>query len=306
MLEALGWILTALPRSLSLALGHALGWVLEITGWKRDLISSNLLLAYPGATPESDSYRVSIQKSFYRHFGKLVVEILMMFSWSWKRWVQGHVVLHGWSNWQKAREQGKGVIFICSHLGNWEAMAAAFGASGEDLLIVTKHLKPEWLHRAMERNRARAKVRATYEPRTLKDVLAQLKKGGAVGFVLDQYAGPPIGIRVPFFGVPVGTLSAPAIIARRTGAAVVPAYSVRDSDGVFQVWIGQPFLPFESPDPSSPADPKELASRLALWVAETEKSVRKCPHQWLWSHRRFKGDLSPLAPDEWSLPRERR
>jgi KDO2-lipid IV(A) lauroyltransferase len=150
-------------------------------------------------------------------------------------------------------------------------------------MIVTKHLKPEWLHRAIEAGRARCGVQATYEPRTLKDVLAHLKRNGTVGFVLDQYAGPPVGVRVPFFGVPVGTMTAIAMLARRTGAKVVPVVNYREPDGRHVVSIRPALEWIPAKDPS-----EELAVNTARYAEEMERDIREHPGQWLWIHRRWK------------------
>ena len=294
-----GYLVTALPRWCVLQLGFALGWFLAIAGWKRSMIRSNLQMAFPGAAVATAGYRRNIERKFYRHFANLVLELIGQFG-DWRRWVAGNVELTGLEYWKSAALRGKGVIFITSHLGNWEAMAAGFSLTGNDLLIVTKHLKPEWFHHAFEEKRLKAGVRGTYEPKTMKEVLRQLAKGGTVGFVLDQYAGPPIGVRVPFFGVPVGTLQAPAAIARRTGAAVLLAHCYRDVHGRLKIQIDPeiPWVPHENPN-------VEMADNTARWVCSIEKSIRSHPEQWLWSHRRFKGDLSPLQPGEWENPRER-
>lgn len=302
ILSGIGSLVALLPRRLSLVAGAGLGGLLRLLGWRLGLVQSNLLLAYPGATAEMGRFRLEVERGFYRHFGRLVLEITLILSGRWRQWVRDHVVVHGLENWKKAHVRGRGVLFVSNHLGNWEAMAAAMAQSGAEVLIVTKHLKPEWLHQKMEAGRLSAGVRGTYEPRTLKDVLSHLKKGRTVGFVIDQYAGAPIGIRVPFFGIPVGTLAAPAIVARRTGAAVLPVHNYRDELGRFHMEIGPAFGDF---DEALGGSHRELASHLALWVAETEKGVRKHPAQWLWSHRRFKGDLSPLGAEEWDLPRDR-
>jgi KDO2-lipid IV(A) lauroyltransferase len=166
-------------------------------------------------------------------------------------------------------------------------------------LMVTKHLKPEWLHRRLEKVRRSAEVRGTYEPRTLKDVLKELSQGGTVGFVLDQYAGPPVGIRVPFFGVPVGTQTAVAILAKRTGAAVLPIRNHRTKDGVIEIRIDPPVPWVEAGD-------QTLAVMTAKYTEILEEHIREVPGQWLWVHRRFKGDLSPLRREEWSEARPKR
>jgi KDO2-lipid IV(A) lauroyltransferase len=302
-LRIVGVLMSRLPRAASLLVGSMIGTALSLLRWKRSLVRSNLQLAFPGATAEAFDYRARLESGFYLHFGRLVVELLCQFG-NWRRWVLENVEISGLEHWEAAHARGKGVIFITSHLGNWEAMAAGFSISGahgvRDLLIVTKHLKPEWLHQSFQGNRLKAGVRGTYEPKTMREVLRELSRNGTVGFVLDQYAGAPIGVRVPFFGVPVGTLLAPAVVARRTGAAVLPAFCFRDSNGRLRVRVGKEFSWLTGANSH-----EELARNTALWVSSIEESVRSHPEQWLWSHRRFKGDLSPLLPEEWTGPRER-
>jgi KDO2-lipid IV(A) lauroyltransferase len=180
-------------------------------------------------------------------------------------------------------------------------MSAGGGVQlGMDLMLVTKHLKPEWLHRAIERCRSRCHVKATYEPRTLRDVLAHLKKGGTVGFVLDQYAGPPVGVRVPVFGVPVGTTTAVAMLAKRTGAPVLPVVNYREPDGRYRIEIRPP-LSWEEVDAET-----EIAFNTARYAALLEKDIYAHPDQWLWIHRRFKGDLTPVRDGEWAEGRARK
>jgi KDO2-lipid IV(A) lauroyltransferase len=163
-------------------------------------------------------------------------------------------------------------------------MVAAGAMSGMPLTMVTKHLKPEWLHKKVEASRLSVGVKGAYEPRTLPVVMRALRDGASVGFVMDQYAGPPIGIPVPFFGVKVGTLAAVGTLANRTGAAVVPVKTYRDEKGVVHVCV-EPMI--EMPQDS---DDEATTARLA---AKVEQWVREYPAQWLWVHRRFKNVVWP-------------
>jgi KDO2-lipid IV(A) lauroyltransferase len=156
------------------------------------------------------------------------------------------------------------------------------------------------LHQAIEKGRARCGVTATYEPRTLKDVLGRLKKNGTVGFVLDQYTGPPVGVRVPVFGTPVGTSTAIATLAKRTGAVVLPVINYRTPDGRWKVIIRPAIEWVASEDPAF-----ELAQNTARYASELEKDIYAHPDQWLWIHRRFKGELGPLREGEWNEGRAR-
>jgi KDO2-lipid IV(A) lauroyltransferase len=293
---AAGWFLYLIPRSLRVAIGNGLGALLAGLKLRQKVVIQNLVLAFPGNSEK----QVGILKASYLHLGNLFIEILLLFG-PMRRFAKHEVTIDGGDNWRQAHAQGKGVFFLASHVGNWEIMAAGGGVQlGMDLMLVTKHLKPEWLHQAVERCRGRCNVRATYEPRTLRDVLAHLKKGGTVGFVLDQYAGPPVGVRVPVFGVPVGTTTAVAMLAKRTGAPVLPVVNYREPDGRYRIEIRPP-IRWEEGDPAT-----EVAANTARFAGLLEKDIFAHPEQWLWIHRRFKGDLSPIREGEWAEGRARR
>lgn len=299
-LKAWAWFYWFLPRRLQRAFGAGLGVILRKLRLRERIVEQNLQLAYPGDTPEGIRQRDKIHRAAYRHLGELSLEILLLLG-PMRKFCKRYGELRGIHHWLEAKARGQGAIFLASHVGNWEIMAATGGLAGIDLLMVTKHLKPEWLHQAIERGRASCGVRATYEPRTLKDVLAHLKRNGTVGFVLDQYAGPPVSVRVPVFNQPVGTSSALAMLARRTGAAILPVVNYRDAKGRLIVEI-QAALPWEEhPDPGT-----ELGENTARYSAVLERHIYEHPEQWLWIHRRFKGDLSPLRADEWAEGRARR
>lgn len=296
LLKIIAQVYTRLPRSFALRLGSSLGILLGLMKIRSRVVEENLKIAFPKNPLEQ---RRLFQEA-YRHLGHLVFEVIAVLG-PLRKFVISHSELRGRENWQEAQRQGKGVIFLASHVGNWEIMAATGSIlGGIDLMIVTKHLKPEWLHQAIEKGRARCGVRATYEPKTLRDVLSHLKKGGTVGFVLDQYAGPPVGIRVPVFGVPVGTTTAVAMLVKRTGAAILPVLNYREKNGKFVVEIRPPLIWKDQEDSET-----AIAVNTAFYARELEKDIYTYPEQWLWIHRRFKGDLSPLREDEWSKGRLR-
>lgn len=283
-LRIFAWVLCQVPSRFREAFGKLLGTLIRWTGWRSKVVQENLEHAgLPG-----DLFRQA-----YSHLGQLILEVVMLLG-PFRQFVVKSSTLEGVEHWRKAKAQGKGVLFLSSHVGNWEIMAAT-GAihGGMDLMIVTKHLKPEWLHRAIEKSRKACGVLGAYEPRTLKDVLRHLKSNGTVGFVLDQYAGPPVGVRVPFFGVSVGTSSALAILAKRTGAVVLPVVNFRTPDGRMRVVIREPvsWISRDNPD-------HELAVNTARYVECVETDVRSHPDQWLWVHRRFKGDLTPISLED--------
>ena len=298
LLWGIGWFYYLLPWPIKKGVASFFGWGVKLLGVRSKVLLQNLDLAFPA---QSDAEKKAwIYRSTYQHIGYLFFEIFMLFG-PIKKFVQDSTVLNGREKWEAARAQGKGVILLASHVGNWEVMAAvgAYGG-GLDVLFVTKRLKPSWFHTAMEDARKRLGILLTYEPRTLRDILNQIKKGGTVGIILDQYAGPPISVRVPVFGTPVGTSNAIATLVKRTGALVLPVVNHRTADGRFIVEIFDA-VPWQ--EDSHPE--KELAINTARYSEIVEKWILQYPDQWLWTHRRFKGDLSPLRVGEWEEGRAR-
>lgn len=277
---------------------RVLALLLRKIGFRKKVIEQNLQYAFPGDSDEKALKREELLREAYLHLGHLFPELLLLFG-PLDRYVQKFGVLENFQIWEDARKSGKGVIFLASHLGNWEVMAGTGAKEGMDLLMVTKRLKPDWVHAAIEKGRMRCGVKATYEPQTFRDVLGHLRKNGTVGVVLDQYAGPPVGVRVPFFGVPVGTHSVIATLARRTGAPVLPVKSRREPDGRWVVTI-EPPVRWETQE-----DLSEIALNTARYSERIEQQIRQTPGQWLWTHNRFKGELGPLRPTEWQEQRTR-
>jgi Kdo2-lipid IVA lauroyltransferase/acyltransferase len=298
-LRLISWIYYVQPFVLRRYWGVLLGVMLRLIGLRSHVVMENLKIAFPQDDEQTRLRRKQLFRAAYEHLGHVVFEILLLFG-PMRRFVLNFSDLRGLEYWQAAKRRGKGVLFLASHVGNWEVMAASGALSGIDLMIVTKHLKPEWLHRAIEVGRLKCSVRATYEPRTFRDVLSHLKQNGTVGFVLDQYAGPPIGIRVPVFGVPVSTSSVVAMLAKRTGAQVLPVVNYRSSYGRWIIKIQEPMV-WKTSDNSA----LELAQNTAAYTRSIEEQIISHPEQWLWIHRRFKGDLSPLREGEWSDGRKR-
>lgn len=282
--------LALLPRPAFLALGHGLGALLRKAGFRKKIVEGNLAIAFPEWDAEK---REGFLYSYYRELGVLFLEILRWF-YRFDRFMDRYCDVEGAEHMQSALDQGKGVLAMTAHLGNWEVLAASgYSVFGKPVTMVTKELKPRAVHRLVEVTRSLLHVNMACEPRTMQGILRALKRKEIVGFVNDQFAGAPVGARVPFFGVPVGSHTALAALAIRTGAPVVPAIAVRKPDGRYLLRY-EPALQLEERGSSEAT----LIANTALFVRHSEKWVREFPEQWLWIHRRWKGDLSPLLPGE--------
>lgn len=281
LLFSLGLAATLLPRRLELLLGPRLGRLaLLLDPKRRGIALDNLRRCLPELEPDG---RNRLLRENYEHYGLLALEILHMFSpvpGHYHGYVERVCRLEGFENWKRANEKGRGVILFSGHLANWELALAAGAMAGMPFTIVTRHLKPEWLHKKVERARFETGVRAAYLPRTLPAILKALRKGETVGFAIDQYAHPPEGIPARFFGTAVNTLGAVGVFAQRYGAAIVPVRAIRDLGGAVRVLL--------EPELELGDGLKDSGKTTQLLTGLIESWIRERPREWLWVHRRFK------------------
>lgn len=281
--HGLGLFVTFLPRSWEMALGRFCGRIAAVVDRKRARIArENIARCLPELSAEE---REALLRANFEHYGVLVLELSHMFSpvpGHWRAYVERTVRVAGLEHWEKARMRGKGELFCSSHIANWEFAAGIGSIMGMDVMIVTRNLKPRWLHEWLEKVRLTTGVQAAYQPRTVPAVMKHLRGGGGVVFVLDQYMPPPMGSPMKLFGVMVDTLAAIAPLARRTGAPILPVSVRRGEDGIVTVTV-EPEVPLTDSDE---ADNQRLITIVENWM-------RANPAQSLWGHRRFKNVVWP-------------
>ena len=282
LVSGLGLGVCLLPRRVELALGRALGRAALALGlFKRRIASDNIAMCLPEL---GEAERAGLLARNYEHYGILFFEYLHMLSplpGHYRRYSLRNSLLENRELWDRARANGRPVIIFCAHLGFWEMAAAAAGLAGYEPTIVTTVMKPRWLHDRITDRRASLGVSAAFHPGSMPTILRALRRGGSVAFMNDQYAHPPMGRPVVFFGRRVDTLGVVGPLAERTGAAVLPVYATRREDGVTRV-IVEPELDLTG------CSGEEATQRIA---ARVEEWVRRQPEQWLWMHRRFKNSV---------------
>ncbi len=175
-------------------------------------------------------------------------------------------------------KNGKGVIVLTAHLGYFDRLAVSQSAEGYPLVIITKRLKPAWLHRFWMASRRRFGLEILETGGTFESLAAALEEGKALGLVADQHA--PHGKRTTFFGLPCRSVSGIAELSLRTQAPIVPMALVREN--------GRLHMVVENPLP--PAKRQEDVPELVQSCQHSiQNLIRRYPEQWLWLHRRWKG-----------------
>ena len=186
-----------------------------------------------------------------------------------------------------ARAQGKGILILTGHLGNWEVATIAGIANFPEMRgkfhFVRRAIKPMWLDRLVTRRFNKAGFGVFPKRGSLDMMLERLEAGEVIVFPFDQHARPPDGIEVEFFGHPAWTFKSLAIIALATGAPVLPAAAWREPDGRHVLRFEEPMAPIECENTSEAIRRNTRAYNRIL-----EGLIVRHPEQWYWVHRRWK------------------
>ena len=274
-----------LPRPWELWLGKRLGRLaLKLDPVRRKIAEDNIRRCLPELGPAGWK---KLLRENYEHYGILTFELMHMFSpvpGHYRRYVEQNAVVDNYEVFERLNARKKGTIAVTGHFANWEMMGVA-GLRGINCMVTGKRLKPDWLNARVVAARLSIFVRTASGRRIMPELLRWIKEGNTSTFILDQYAGPPAGVPVEFFGVKVDTQGAVGLVASRTGAPIFMVYQRRDAKGVIHDVFEEAVLSeAELKDPVLAT--QALASRVEAWL-------RANPAQWLWVHRRFKNVAWP-------------
>jgi KDO2-lipid IV(A) lauroyltransferase len=258
--------------------------------FRRSVILANLRRVYGASVTDDDI--VLLAQAHYGHLWRLAGEFLR-FRWLSRERQRSLVRIENLDAFADAYLQGKGVLLLTGHFGNWEVATVA-GIGGFPQMrgrfhFVRRALKPDWFDRLVTRRFERAGFGVLPKRGSLDAMLDRLAHGDAIVFAFDQHANPPDGIAVDFFGSPAWTFKSLAIIALATGAPVIPATSWREAGG-------RHVLRFEAPIPPVEHTNTNEAIRLTTraYNAALERLVVRRPEQWYWVHRRWKNVIAPV------------
>ena len=251
----------------------------QLAGKRRRLALENLRLSLGDQLTAEEIRRVA--KASFANHGRGLAE-LFRFPLLDSTGLLALFQIDGEEHLQEALAQGKGVMLLGAHLGNFDLGAPLLAAMGYPMALISKVPTVRAASRWWMGSRERKGLRIFAGEGILKDTLRFLRQGGVVAFVLDQNAVHKSGVFVPFFGRPASTLSTLAVLARRTGAPVVPAHTFREGQG-HRLVIEPAFVARPNPDKEA-----EIFERTKSYVEWTEKVVRRHPEQWTWLHDRWK------------------
>jgi Kdo2-lipid IVA lauroyltransferase/acyltransferase len=269
LLRALRW----LPFGAITRLGQILGLTFAILPTRRRRIGRvNLALCFPQLSAAER------ERLLRRHF-VAVAQMLLEYGYTWfapRERIERLVRVEGFENLR--REEGRPVILSMPHFTGLDLVGLRLSLEVPMVSVYSGHKDPA-LDTFMKDRRQRFDTGMMFRRQSgIRPALRALQQGYRLYYLPDQDHGPRDSVFVDFMGVQAATITGLSRLAELAGAAVLPCYPRRESDG-YTLVIEPALADFPS------ADRTRDARRMNEAI---ERQVRSQPHQYFWLHRRFK------------------
>ena len=258
-----------LPRRTRLRLARLAGRVAarRLTE-ERARVRGNLSRILPGAGPRALERAVA---ETFANFAACFSDLLTINRGAPERLGAFMADRRGEEHLDAACVAGRGVILLTAHLGNWELGGRLLGPRLDRPTHIVLAGEQDadlegYLRRAGERLRFVTRRHAT----STLGLLAALRRNEALAMQGDRPTGERGDLLVEFFGAPTAFPVGPFVLARATGAPVVPAYCAMRRDHRYEMVV----------EPAIWVKPGEEAAALAAMVVTLERAVRAHPTQW--------------------------
>lgn len=285
LMYALTKLIGMLPVSVLRGLGKIAGYgAYRFNNRETRVARRNMQLIYPHDSAQERESRV---RGIMRSTGQTLFETFAAWSRPRPKALKLIRQIHGLEHFQRAYEQGKGVIIAAPHYGNWELLIH-YVANLAPLSLVygvpKKKFADDYLAMARDGDNL---LMVPGEASAMRPLLRALHKGELVGITPDQQPKIGGGEFAPFFGQSALTLTLIAKLAQRSGAPVVFTYSERNGSG-YDVF-------FDPPD--SMVAHADLDTALQAMNAHIQTIAERDFRQYQWTYKRFSMRPNPTEPN---------
>ena len=287
----------SLPRSLQTAIAGALGHLLYVlSADRRQITVENLNRAF--GTEKSISQIKEITRHVFTNLWLIIFEI----GWAMRlreKDFSRFFIISGKEHYEKAAARGKGCLLLLGHFGNWELLPIVAHMVGMPAHMLYRPIGNSVFDKFFKENRSRfGGIPIPTHIGAMQKAFRALRKGKAVGILVDQSEGWRHGIFVDFFGHRTCTNPGMARLALKSGAPVLPLFLRREGKR-FHAEFGPVLDAVQTGDPI-----KDLDENTSKYNQIIESYARRYPDQWFWVHDRWKTKPfcpwpDPIRRDKW-------
>ncbi len=281
------WGVSFLPFGVIAGIGRLLGRTYYVVDRRRRKIAkANVSVVFGEELNEKQ--RENLAKKGCECFAMNIMDFLKLDKIVTPQNYHEFIEITGQSILRESIASGKGIIGLTGHFGNFVLLRYLCYLDIPPRGVIARKLDNPYLERFFASIIEEHDV-ITIRPKGAIKRMEQLLRQKAVAVTLaDHKAGRnPKGIRdgvvANFFGIPSQTHITAPLLARRTGAIILPIFVVRKGSGRYRIEINRPLDVMRTDDEKSDL---ERAARKINQIFEDY--IKKYPKEWFWLHRRWK------------------
>ena len=216
-------------------------------------------------------------------FGRMIVEV-MRFPLLKPTNIDQLVKMEGMEHMEEAFAEGKGVVMVTGHFGNWELLGASLALHGYPILSIARKQNNGAMDKLINEFREMPGQKIAYNQgkNELLSISRMLKEKNCLGILFDQDTNDD-GVATDIFGkkcvVPYGA----AALSRMYGAPILPIFLHNNEDGTCTAVIHEVL---HAPKTKDKQQDFYNVTRQMLIVLEQE--IIEHPEMWFWVHDRWK------------------
>lgn len=275
-------LFSLLPRSLALRFARfvgAIGYyvVTRYSGQTRE----HLQLAFGREKSEAEINRLA--RGVFEHLAMTGAEILQFPKLTREKVAKIVNAEEATRVYDSILKEGKGLISITAHIGNWELLAGTFGIRDYRGAVLARRIYYEPFNQWIVGLRQAIGVPTLYRDQSSREILERLADNQIIGLLPDQDLPGLKGIFVPFFGRLAYTPVAPVRLSLSSGAPIVTNFLVWEKGDDYRLIVGEVIRPRITTT-------RDEAIRVCteMWMRSFEQVIRRYPDQWAWMHDRWK------------------
>ena len=239
----------------------------------------NLEIAFP---ERSEAERRALGRRSYENFALALLDLLRSGSWG-RDDILGRIDIEGEEHLREALAAGGGAFALSLHVGNFDLAGRVLPLVDIPATTLMRPIKNPLIQRRLAWQRGNTGVELLEHTRAAPGMLRALRRGRLVVALIDQYSRRTRGVFVPLFGRRCSTSAGIATLAIRTGAPIIPCYTLRTAPDHHMIRFLPP-IEFERSGDRS----RDIEALTARFNEAYEAIIRAHPEQWLWAHRRFR------------------
>lgn len=284
--------LSFIPLRLLYLLSDFLYFVIyKCAGYRRKIVLENLRSSFPDFSEEQIR---QTERVFYHQLCDNIVETVKLMSIS-ARNLKRRINVVNPETVQKIGEEGKSIILMVGHLGNWEWMPAItlFFTKPENTMEIYKPQSDKAFDRLMCKIRERFGAKMIKQHSALRTILSTVKEKGPVivGFLSDHRSNTNEAAKVEFLNHETPVTVGAEKIGRHIGAEFIYMNVEKPSRGRYNYRFEVIELRAQNSELRTESSELRAENSEFPYTEEyyrlLERNIRENPGIWLWSHRRW-------------------